>query len=812
MNKVKRYGLRVLLYTGIIFLLIWLVLWAYIRYNKADLIKKITSKIKEKTKTEATIGDLSASVLQTFPFISIQLSDVVIKDSLWKAHNRTFFSAKDLYLRLSPFGLFNKNKGVGKIIVNNGTLHLFADSADYNNQYILRSDKPGNEKNTAIPDIYLKNSEIIMENPGREKFHHFSVRSMDIIDDVDKGLQYFDINTDMLVKSLAFNTVKGSYLKNKTVRGKFQVALDRPKKRLSFTDVSLLIDGRKFNLTGNFSVDTSKRDFRLTIRSPDLDFNKTVQLLPDSMKLKIERFSMDRPIAGEINVSGETRYKFLPLVKIRIEVKDNVIRTPGGSFTNCSFIGKFNNELVTGDPRLDMNSVLELANFTASFEGIPIRSKQIKVSNLKRPYLECDISSSFNLSSLNDITGSTTLQFQKGSGVVDVTFKGPISGQDSIASGIDGSIIINDATLKYLPRNFTLSQCNGSLLFHHKDLLVKKFQARTGDTELIMNGEARNFLSLLDISPEKLTLNWNVYSPNVHLKDFTAFLGKKKISASSKAANDNVKKTAGKIDKMFTDGDVYVTLSSPKMDYKKFDAKQVNAELLLTRNVINLKNVSFGHANGSMKMSGTVTEAANNNAVVLNSTLNKMDIPILFSSFGDFGQDAVTHNNLKGTVSATVNVNTAITDKAEVISESMDGTVDFLVENGELNHFEPFEKISASVFKKQDFSSIRFADLKNRLQVKGTAIIIDKMEIRSTALVLFAEGVYDVKKGTDMSIKFPIRNMFKKNDSIDLISSDIHHGISVRVRAKTGDDGKLKISWDPLRRALKNKKEAEANR
>jgi hypothetical protein len=451
-------------------------------------------------------------------------------------------------------------------------------------------------------------------------------------------------------------------------------------------------------------------------------------------------------------------------------------------------------------------------NFSGKFEKIPIQSKNIKLSNLKTPFLECDIRSTFDLSSLNELTGSSTMQFSKGTGDIDIVFKGPISGRDSVVSGIDGFIKINNATVKYLPRNFVLSQCEGTLTFREKDLHVQKFEARTGDTEISMKGDAVNFLSLLDISPEKLSLRWNVYSPHLHLKDFTAFLAKRNIGSASKSKNDKFSKTAGKIDKMFTEGDVYITLSSPRMNYKKFDAKKVNAELLLTQNMINLKNVSFGHADGSMKMWGTVTEGTNSNAVLLNSTLNKMDIPTLFSSFADFGQDAVTHKNLKGIVSATVKVNTAITDKAEVIPDSMEGTIDFLVESGELNHFEPLEKISASVFKKQDFSTIRFADLKNRLQVKGTAIIIDKMEIRSTALVLFAEGVYDVKKGTDMSIKFPIRNMLKKNDSIDLISSDIQHGISVRVRAKTGDDGKLKISWDPFRRSVKNKKEAEANK
>lgn len=812
MKKAKRYGLRVLMCVGILFLLIWAIIWGYIRYNKADLIKQVSAKITGKTKAETSIGDLSVSVLRTFPFISLQLSDIVIKDSLWKTHGRTFFAARNLYLRLSPLGLFNKNKGVGRIIVTDGKLHLFIDSTNFNNQYILRSDKPSKGNQSSFPEVVLKNSEMILENPSRNKFHHFNLRQLTISNTDKEGVQYFDIDADMFVKSLAFNTAKGSYLKNKNVEGEFQLSLDRRNRQLFFSNVILLIDSRKYNLTGNFSLDTAKRGFKLAISSADLNFNKAVELLPDSMRNKLKAFSMENPVTVLVNISGETRYKFIPLVKIETNVKNNIIKTPGGVFTNCSFQGKFNNELVTGDERLDMNSVLEVLNFSGEFEKIPIKSKRIKLSNLKTPYLECDISSSFDLSRLNELTGSTTLQFLKGSGIVDIVFKGPISGRDSVVSGIDGFIKINNATVKYLPRNFVLSQCRGTVLFREKDLFVEKFQAKTGETEITMNGDARNFLSLLNISPERLTLHWNVYSPNLHLKDFTGFLAKRNVKSSQNQAGDKFKKTAGKIDKMFTEGDVFITLTSPKMNYKKFDAKKVSAEVLLTRNMINLKNVSFGHADGSMKMWGTVTEGTNSNAVTLNSTLNKMDIPTLFSSFSDFGQDAVTHKNLKGIVSANVNVNTAINDQAQVIPESMEGTIDFLVENGELNRFEPFEKISASVFKKQDFSSIRFADLKNRLQVKGTAIIIDKMEIRSTALVLFAEGVYDVKKGTDMSIKFPIRNMLKKNDSIDLISADIHHGVSVTVRAKTGEDGKLKISWDPFRRSIKNKKEAEANK
>ena len=83
------------------------------------------------------------------------------------------------------------------------------------------------------------------------------------------------------------------------------------------------------------------------------------------------------------------------------------------------------------------------------------------------------------------------------------------------------------------------------------------------------------------------------------------------------------------------------------------------------------------------------------------------------------------------------------------------------------------------------------------------------MDIRSTALNLTVEGVYDVKKGTDMFIKLPLRNLLKSQANTDISDNGkAARGVSLRLRAKTGDDGKLKVSWDPLRLAKRNKKDA----
>ena len=83
------------------------------------------------------------------------------------------------------------------------------------------------------------------------------------------------------------------------------------------------------------------------------------------------------------------------------------------------------------------------------------------------------------------------------------------------------------------------------------------------------------------------------------------------------------------------------------------------------------------------------------------------------------------------------------------------------------------------------------------------------MEIRSTAFALYAEGIYDLKTGADMSLQIPLSNLSKKQDQDippDSRGNDSKAGLSVRLRAKTGSDGKVKITWDPFKKALKKVK------
>jgi hypothetical protein len=619
------------------------------------------------------------------------------------------------------------------------------------------------------------------------------------------------VSIKALAKNLSFNTRRGAYMKDKMMEGNFGVTYERKAKNVFANNVKLYLDNHPYYFNGKFNLDKDDGNFFLNVTGNHVMFSQAAALLTTPIQKALKPYDLTDPADLTVKLSGKTLFGYIPVVEVFMQVRNNRAITPEGAFEDCSFDGYFSNELIKGKVRDDANSYLRFTTFKGTWEKIKLASDTIKISNLIKPYLECDVASVVDLKTVGKLAESKTFQFLAGKCSFKIDFEGPVYGGDSLTANINGRVDILDASVKYLPKNIVLTDCDGSLKFVNNDLFVNKLNAGVGTTKLLMNGSAKNFLSMLNVSPERMILNWNINSPHLHLEDFKPLLSSSSASKNGDHRKGTIARTSSRIDKMFADGDMYINLDAPVMDYKTFRATDVKAEVVFREKEVKLEKVLLKHAGGTMSIKGLMTNGTTKNPVMLNVNMQKMDVPELFTAFKNFGQDAVTNKNLKGRLSAIIHYNTSITNKAELVASDSDGSIEFLLEGGELNNFEPLKEISKTVFKKQDFGEIRFADLRNRLDLKGTAFIINSMDIRSTALNFSVEGVYDYKKGTDMFIKLPFRNLLKSQSGTDISENGKPaHGPSLRLRAKTGDDGKLKISWDPLRRSKKNKKDVMA--
>jgi len=801
--------LRIVAGIIVLFLALCIFAWLYISRNKASILQSVKKEVNSRISGEITIGNIDASIFQTFPRISFGIFNVSLRDSLWKQHHHDFFKADQVFVELNIFRLITGKLRVSRIIVQNATAYLFTDSTGYTNASIFKKSSASSQKKSPeIPDLLIRNSRLFVEKQEKNKFFDFEISKMTASPQQIKESNsiLFDVSLSAIIHTMAFNRKNGSFVEQKPVSGKIQVQFNPQSKILQLDKVKLAINRHPFLFTGKFFLSEVPALFVLNIQTENLEYREAAGLLSANIRNKLNQYSLSTPIvSANISLDGTDPEQRNPLVRLRVVVKHADATTPLVSFTNSSFTADFTNEWIKGKGRDDENSMLRFTGYAGSWQEVPMQADTVTITNLIHPLLNCDLHAKFDLTTLNNISEEKIIEFSRGTGKMDIVFRGPLQGGDTIEHTINGDLKLDSADINYTPRNFTLTNCSGNIRMDGTDMLLDNLVAHAGSTELNLKGAFRNIFSILVANEEKLALDCQLSSPKINLNDFTAFLKKGNIPSTKSKSKLLFVKTISKISKGLAACDVHMQLKAKQLNFENFFASNVNATLTITNNNMLLKDVSLDHAGGSLVLSGSMLNAGAYNNVSVKTKMKNMDINKVFIAFDNFGQKGITSKNIFGRFDADVNLSAQVTEKASIVPNSAKGTIDFNIRDGELVQFEPVEKIQQTAFKKRDFSDISFAELKDKFDVDGKKITVNRMEIHSTVMTMFVEGTYDMKDGTDMSIQIPLSNLKGSTPDSLLVNKGINSktGPSVRLRAKTGDDGKLKVTWDPFKKALK---------
>src|SRR5206468_9541383 len=119
---------------------------------------------------------------------------------------------------------------------------------------------------------------------------------------------------------------------------------------------------------------------------------------------------------------------------------------------------------------------------------------------------------------------SNTLQLQSGDGSLNLTYKGPLGENNNTNSFVNGTVSFKNGNVLYEPRNVELKNVNGRLVFKNSDAFVENLQCNVLNNKIVMDGHAKNLLTLVNTDPNKVIIDWNIYSPVLNLSSFTYLL------------------------------------------------------------------------------------------------------------------------------------------------------------------------------------------------------------------------------------------------------------------------------------------------
>jgi uncharacterized protein involved in outer membrane biogenesis len=789
-----------------ILVLLWLGLALYIRHNKADILQQISDRLSDGMHGGTlVIKDMEPSLVRSFPNVSVALEGVSLKDSLWNRHQHHLLDVARIFVEVNTFSLLRKQLDIRQITLQKGTICLFTDSTGYSNASILKrnnrvkTESKGKAKGPDITRMQLSDIRFIMDNQQRHKLFSFDIANLKgSLRNNDSGWAC-NLNASLRVLSLAFNTEKGSYLKDKAVQMDLEVRYNRVSKTLDIPQQALRIGGQTISAGATFSFGEQPRAFTVHIVADKIPFRLAASLLTPKISSKLDSINMERPLDVDARLKGHMQPGDKTSVYVTWKTVDNVVTTKGMELQDCSFAGSFSNEWKPGEPRVDENSIISLYGLKAKiYKSIPVSADTVHITNLKHPTLMGYFRSDFPLTALNEAQGEDSVfSFTGGTAVASLYYKGGITAGDTIVPYLKGTVALKQGVMEYTPRNLQFSNCNALLDFNGQDLFLHNISISTRKSNLQMEGSVQNITRLYFTAPDKLQLNWNIRSIGIDLDEFRSFLGKRKQGKRSRAVANrrNMSRIASQLDVMLNSCNVNIDMLLDKLTYGNFTAQQVRAEMSLKQSDIHLQRISLLHAGGSINMSGTMTQDGVNNRFKINSNIKDVHIDQLFHAFNNFGMQSLGAKNLKGIFSATAAISGNVKDNGKMAPQSMYGTLTFDLRNGALVHFAPLEDIGGLMFRGRNLGNITFDNLRNTLTLQGSKIIVPPMQINSSALYMDVSGVYAMAKGTDMYITVPLRNPKRDEDIVDKEERRNRRkkGLVLHLRAQDGEDGKVKI-------------------
>lgn len=691
----------------------------------------------------------------------------------------------------------------GKTSIKNGSAYIYTDSNGVNNLNYFKAAVEKDKKEArplVLPkNISIQNFDIRIENKQKNKLFSFLINKIVATTNSNNENILVNIEENILVKKLGFNLSTGSFLVNHTLIGKYRLVLNTKKNDLSFTNIKINISKQPFILTGKFIFGDSAK-FYLDVKTKQISYDFAQTLVTSHIAKGLKNVTITAALDVHTTIKGPLT-EGDPLVIARWIAKETELTTPLVDLKKASFTGYFTNEVVKGLPLKDPNSKIHINNLTAEWEGIPLKADTIEVINLEKPIVGAFFESTFQLSDFNEIVNSENLIFSKGSGKITLKYKGPLQKINNQNASLDISFLLFNGNIEYKPMKLVITECVSNISIKNSDIYINSLVAKSSNgSKIKITGEAKNTFALLGDNPGIVGVNVNIYSPYLNLEGITSKLQKDRIIISERKKN-GLNKAMNKLDNILEKQKITVDIKADKIKNNRLVANNFITSIELAENAYNIKNLQFGMANGSLKLSSTIVETSYNKHN-LKSVLQIKDIDAkeLFYAFDDFGIDAISYKNLTGKLTATANVSTSINSKGVIDKKTMQGRLSFSLKNGSLVNFAPIMKIQDIAFKKRDFTDVQFAEIKNTVTIKEGIVTVPRMQIESSVINFFLEGQYGLISGTDMRIQVPLSNL-KNKDRSDMnkkAKNKEKGGASVYLRAKTGDDGKVSIGLDVL--------------
>jgi hypothetical protein len=733
-----------------------------------DIAKRLVQEAKERYHVEVSVGKITLDVFDNWPHASIQLNSVQVHgDTL--GHQFSILAAS-INLSFNARKLLEKSFEVRQIAIHDASVHVVRTKTEI--------EGPAQQTNDTgavkwkLSKINLKNVDLQYDYPAMGRSH--GVIAKHVVLHLKKVEEGFSGNADgtWWVKGLTGNRQHGPFLANTSLTGKMgftwfnedRTFLLKPcVVKAGLTDVQLA------------ALVIGKGDKRALLRleAKQAQLNRLKALVNENIRLKINRYTCDKPVDVVATLVLDTDSAAPPKAKVAFQTTQATVTftTSAESFKACTFKGVL--DLSTGDLGL---ATIRLYPCQLQFKGHAVTA-DVRIQDLHEPYLKLVASVSLNAAHL--AAGEAKKHNLSGTITTDFSFEAPLKNFNTQQPWLPPARLsaeIRSSNLVYSTHQGRFKyQAAGTAKLIGSTLKFNAIQLKSPVGVLEVSGTASQL-------PEYLSGNKNT-TCQVELFAHSALLNLNALFASTGSQKKAVAQKSGNMV-------VHLQLLADKFVANAFKAERLNASIHFSGDDLTLKNLQMSTCLGSVKAQGLLTDFQK---LSLNIESENLDIKELFKEMKDFNQQAITSANISGRLQSQSRISLQLDKTFGIVPGSMNGDVDLHLTDGHLLGFPPLIDLQNAIFPNRNFHDVAFTELSERFTMRGTTIRIHELEVASDLLTFYvAGGVYNLNGPSTINVLIPWSNLKKKKGEMPKLSG------------KSAEDARgVKINFSGLPGAMK---------
>jgi hypothetical protein len=748
MNKKKNNSLtkKLLKWFSIIILTLLVILATIPFLFKDKIVQMVTNTINNTINATVTFNAADLSLLRNFPLASLTVKEVIVinKEPFL---GDTLFSANSLSLNMKITELFkkaNETINIQSITTSNGKINIVLNKnnvANYNiaikKETVNTLDK-SNSFSFNIQEYTIDNLQFnYIDQSTNTKLQ------LDSIYHTGKGNFANDI-LDLDTKSeakLSFDMENINYIDHLNISLDAVLGIDLKNSKYSFKENTGTINQLPLEFNGFIQLIDENQLYNISFKTPNSSFKNALALLPKQYSGNLKTIKTE----GNFDLNGV--------------VKGTLSKTTIPTF-NISFASK--------------NALFKYENLPKSVKNIHIDSRILnKTGNLKDTYINLNkltFKIDEDLFSANgNISNITTNPRVKiiAKGVINLANIGkvyPAKLQKELAGTLDANIATNFDMKSVEKGNYQNIKNNGkitvsnfkydgedvakpffidktAIVFNTNSIQLKEFKAKTGTSDLSMNGNLDNFYGFL-FKEQTLKGNLILNSTTFKVDDFLS-KGATKTETSTK---ESLKIPA------FLD--VKLNAKATTVLYDNITLSNVSGDVFIKDESVSLKNITSNVFGGNIGMNGTVSTKGDTANFTMDLNLKELNIGESFGTLEMLKSIAPIAKVIEGKINSTIkvsgNLNEDMTPNLKTISGNLLGQL--------LN-----TKLKAGNSK-----------MLTTLREKVTFLDINKLNLNeATGLFSFEKGQVTVKpiqlKYQDIGLQISGKHGFDKQMNYDIV-------------------------------------------